>query len=89
VVIDYKKDDFANVIRDYDVVLNSLDNATLEKSVRVLKPGGQLISISGPQDAAFARSIGASWLLRLIMGALSYRIRARQSAATWPTRFCS
>jgi len=43
----------------------------------VLKPGGQLISISGPPDAAFARSIGASWVVRLITGALSYGIRAK------------
>src|SRR5881628_1411727 len=77
VVIDYKKEDFANVLRDYDVVLNSLDKVTLEKSLRVLKPGGQLISISGPPDAAFARSIGASWVLRMIMGALSYGITAK------------
>ena len=44
------------MLRDYDVVLNSLDKVTLEKSLRVLKPGGQLISISGPPDAAFART---------------------------------
>jgi NADPH:quinone reductase-like Zn-dependent oxidoreductase len=77
VVIDYKKDDFADVLRDYDVVVNSLDKVTLEKSLRVLKPGGQLISISGPPDAAFARSIGASLVLRTIMGVLSYGIRAK------------
>jgi NADPH:quinone reductase-like Zn-dependent oxidoreductase len=77
VVIDYKKEDFANVLRDYDVVLNSLDKVTLEKSLRVLKPGGQLISISGPPDAAFARSIGASWLVSTIMHALSYGIRSK------------
>ena len=77
IVIDYKKEDFADVLRDYDVVLNSLDKVTLEKSLRVLKPGGQLISISGPPDAAFARSIGASWIFRTIMGVLSYSIRAR------------
>ena len=77
VVIDYKKEDFADVLRDYDVVLNSLDKVTLEKSLRVLKPGGQLISISGPPDAEFARTIGASWALRMVMGALSRGIRAR------------
>ena len=76
VVIDYKTEDFANVLRDYDVVLNSLDKVTLEKSLRVLKPGGQLISISGPPDAAFARSIGASWVVRVVMSALSRGIRA-------------
>ena len=77
VVIDYKKQDFAHVLRDYDVVLNSLDKVTLEKSLGILKPGGQLISISGPPDAAFARSIGASWVLRTIVGVLSYGIRAK------------
>jgi NADPH:quinone reductase-like Zn-dependent oxidoreductase len=77
IVIDYTKEDFSHVLRDYDVVLNSLDKVTLEKSLRVLKPGGQLISISGPPDAAFARSIGASWALRVIMGFLSYGIRAK------------
>jgi NADPH:quinone reductase-like Zn-dependent oxidoreductase len=35
IVIDYKKDDFGNVLSDYDVVLNSLDKVTLEKSLRV------------------------------------------------------
>jgi NADPH:quinone reductase-like Zn-dependent oxidoreductase len=77
VVIDYKKEDFSDVLRDYDVVLNSLDKVTLEKSLRVLKPGGLLISISGPPDAAFARSIGASWVLRMIVAGLSYRITAK------------
>jgi NADPH:quinone reductase-like Zn-dependent oxidoreductase len=74
IVIDYKKEDFAHILRNYDVVLHSLDKATLEKSLRVLRPGGQLISISGPPDAPFARSIGASWVLRMVMGALSYGI---------------
>jgi hypothetical protein len=30
IVIDYKKEDFAHVLRDYDVVLQSLDKVTLE-----------------------------------------------------------
>ena len=55
IVIDYKKEDFENVLHDYDVVLNSLGKETLEKSLRVLKPGGWLISISGPPDPDFAR----------------------------------
>ncbi|WP_309683088.1 NADP-dependent oxidoreductase, partial [Polaromonas sp.] len=46
VVIDYGQDDFEKILRDYDVVLNSQDGKTLEKSLNVLKPGGKLISIS-------------------------------------------
>jgi NADPH:quinone reductase-like Zn-dependent oxidoreductase len=75
VVINYREDDFETVLHGYDVVLNSLGGETLRKSLRVLKPGGKLISISGPPDPAFAREIGKPWILRPVMGALSYRIR--------------
>ena len=74
-VIDYRKDDFENILQDYDVVLNSLGAETLEKSLRVLKPGGKLISISGPPDPDFAQDRGLSWIVRLAMRLLSYRIR--------------
>ena len=74
-VIDYKKDDFETVLRDYDLVLNSQDAATLEKSLRVLKPGGKLISISGPPTPAFADEINGPWYLKLVIAALSRRVR--------------
>ena len=74
-VIDYRKDDFEHILHDYDVVLNSLGAETLEKSLRVLKPGGKLISISGPPDPDFAQDRGLSWIVRLAMRLLSYRIR--------------
>ena len=77
VVVDYKKDDFENVLQDYDVVLNSLGKDTLEKSLRVLKPGGKLISISGPPDPEFARENGSGWLLQQAMRFLSSRIRRK------------
>src|SRR5437762_4883335 len=75
IVIDYKKDSFEEILRDCDVVLNSLDGETLEKSLRVLKPGGNLISISGPPDPEFARHLGLSRILELVMRLLSFRIR--------------
>ena len=77
VVIDYRKEDFATQLRDYDVVINSLGSDVLEKSLQVLKPGGKLISISGPPDPAFAQQIGASWPIKQIMRLLSRRIRAQ------------
>jgi NADPH:quinone reductase-like Zn-dependent oxidoreductase len=46
IVIDYKRDDFETILHDYDAVLDTLGGETLEKSLRVLKPGGKLISIS-------------------------------------------
>jgi alcohol dehydrogenase len=77
VVIDYKKDDFETILHDYDVVLNSQDAKTLEKSLRVLKPGGKLISISGPPDPAFAKEFRLGWPLKMVMGLLSFGVRRK------------
>lgn len=77
VVIDYRTQDFERLLSGYDVALNSLDPETLEKSLNVLKPGGKLISISGPPDAAFAKANGSSWLLQQVMGVLSAGIRGK------------
>jgi NADPH:quinone reductase-like Zn-dependent oxidoreductase len=76
-VIDYKKDDFEKVLSGYDVVLNSLGKDTLEKSLSVLKPGGKLISISGPPDAEFAKDHGSNWFLQQVMRLLSFGIRRK------------
>ena len=77
IVIDYTRDDFTTILRDYDVVLNSLGRDVLEQSLQVLKPGGKLISISGPPDPDFARALGSPWILRQVMRLLSYRIRKK------------
>ena len=88
-VVDYKKDRFEDILRGYDVVLNSLGNDTLEKSLSVLRPGGKLISISGPPDAEFAKANGSNWLLQLVMRFLSARIRrkARRHGVTYSFLF--
>ena len=77
VVVDYKMQDFEEVLRDYDVVLNSQDGKTLEKSLRVLKRGGKLISISGPPDPEFGEEIAASGFVKLVMRLLSSSVRRK------------
>ncbi|MDF2793854.1 MAG: NADPH:quinone reductase and related Zn-dependent oxidoreductase [Pseudomonas orientalis] len=77
VVIDYKQQDFDSVLSDYDVVLNSLGADVLAKSLKVLKPGGQLISISGPPTPQFAQERGAPWAIKQVMRLLSFSIRRK------------
>ena len=77
VVIDYKSQDFEDVLRDYDVVLNSQDGKTLAKSLRVLRSGGKLISISGPPDPEFGNEIAAPGFVKLVMRLLSSGIRRK------------
>lgn len=89
IVVDYKKQAFEAVLRDYDVVLDSLGGETLKKSLDVLKPGGKVISVAGPPDAAFGRELGANPAIRLVMSALSLRIRraARRRNVTYSFLF--
>ena len=75
IAINYKIQNFETILKDYDLVLNSQDEKTLEKSLRILKPGGKVISISGPPDAAFAKEIGLSWFIRTAIFFLSYKAR--------------
>ncbi len=77
VVIDYRTRAFEAVLHDYDVVLDTVGGDTLDTSLRVLKPGGTVVSIAGPPDPAFARQMGANPLVRLAITALSFRTRRR------------
>lgn len=81
IVIDYRSQKFEQELSGYDVVLASLDAATLEKSLKVLKPGGKLISLSGPPDPAFARAQGLNMVLRLVVRLLSAGIRRKAKRA--------
>jgi NADPH:quinone reductase-like Zn-dependent oxidoreductase len=75
VLIDYKTQDFESILKDYDLVLNSQDEKTLFKSLRILRPGGRVISISGPPDVNFAKERGLPWLMRTVIFFLSSKVR--------------
>lgn len=77
VVVDYKTEDFEARLSGYDLVLHSQDGKALEKSWRVLRPGGRLISISGPPDPEFAEEIGAPWFVKIFTRLLSLGTRRR------------
>jgi NADPH:quinone reductase-like Zn-dependent oxidoreductase len=74
-IIDYKTQDFETILKEYDLVLNSQDAKTLEKSLKILKPAGKAISISGPPDVDYAKEAGVNWLLKNVMRLLSFKIK--------------
>ncbi|TQJ40811.1 NADPH:quinone reductase-like Zn-dependent oxidoreductase [Arthrobacter sp. SLBN-112] len=75
IAIDYRNQDFGKLLTGYDLVLDSLGGENLEKSLRILKPGGKAIGISGPPDPAFARKAGLNPVLRLAITMLSSKVR--------------
>jgi NADPH:quinone reductase-like Zn-dependent oxidoreductase len=89
VVVDYRKQDFADVLSGYDVVLDSLGGENLEKSLTVLKPGGQAIGVAGPPDPGFAKQLGAPTPIGVVMGVLSRKVRkqARKRGVTYSFLF--
>ncbi|KMS77229.1 NADPH:quinone reductase [Streptomyces viridochromogenes] len=44
-VVDYRETDFAEAVKDVDVVLDTLGGDTSTRSLRVLRPGGLVVSI--------------------------------------------
>lgn len=77
VVIDYKNEKFETILSDYDVVLNSQDSKTLEKSLSILKQGGNVFSISGPPTPEFAEDLGSPWFVKLFTYLLSRSIKTK------------
>lgn len=75
IVIDYKMQDFETILQDYDLVLNSQDAKTLEKSLKILKPGGKVVSIFGPPDTDFAKETGLSWFMKTAIFFLSRKVK--------------
>jgi NADPH:quinone reductase-like Zn-dependent oxidoreductase len=74
-VVDYRTEDFTEVLHDYDVVLDSLGADSILRSLQVLRPGGMAISLGGPPDPDLARQLGKP-MLRPVLAILSRKVRA-------------
>lgn len=88
-VIDYTRQPFEQVLRDYDAVLGTLRGDGLEKAMRIVKPGSHIVSLVGPPDLAFARARGMHVVLKLVFGLLSRKIigLARRRGASYAFHF--
>ncbi|WP_075038370.1 NADP-dependent oxidoreductase [Halobacillus dabanensis] len=64
--INYKEEDFSEVISDFDIVLDTIGGDVQEKSFKVLREGGRLPSIVQPPDEKLAEEhevkAGFEWL---------------------------
>ncbi len=73
-VIDYKKQEFEDVLQGYDVVLGTVRGDGIEKSLRILKPNSSVVSLIGPPDAAFARARGMNFFMKFVFALMSTKI---------------
>ena len=80
IVVDYKNEDFAKMLNDFDLVLDTQGGETLMKSLEALKPGGKVIGIAGPPDVAYARAANFNLIIRNIFKLLSSKVIKRAKA---------
>ena len=67
IFIDYKKQSYADVLSDVDLVLDTLGDRELPTEFSVLKEGGRLVSLRGMPNGRFARRMGMPWYKRFLL----------------------
>ncbi|MDR6884634.1 NADP-dependent oxidoreductase [Bacillus sp. 3255] len=75
-IINYKKENFEEILTGYDAVFDTLGGEALEKSFRILKPGGQIVSISGMPNGRFGKEANLGWVKTTILSIASRKIKA-------------
>lgn len=77
IVIDYRTEDFTEILSNVDLVLDTQGGETLKRSLSIVRPGGTIIGIAGPPDPAFATQAGVNPLVNLAIRGLSSATRRR------------
>src|SRR5262249_53777517 len=62
-VIDYRAERFEDVVRDVDVVFDTVGGETLERSWGVLKPGGRLVTVAASGERTTDERIRAAYFI--------------------------
>ncbi|WP_328927786.1 NADP-dependent oxidoreductase [Streptomyces sp. NBC_00190] len=63
-VIDYRTTDFEDAVADVDVVIDAIGGDYGQRSLKVLKPGGHLVTLPGPDGIpADTQGVQAAWVL--------------------------
>ncbi|WP_336183566.1 NADP-dependent oxidoreductase [Bacillus sp. 205(2023)] len=84
--IDYQKQDYVEVLKDFDYVIDTRGASEFRNELRILKPGGKLLSLNAGPNARFAIQHGGfSTLQRLLFGMIGmpFDIAARLQRKTY------
>lgn len=64
--IDYKQEDYAQVLKEMDGVIDTLGDRELPKEFGILKQGGHLVSLRGMPNDEFAQRMQMPWFKRML-----------------------
>lgn len=86
-VIDYKKENYLEIVKDIDVVYDTLGGQYTVDAFKVIKQGGFVVSISGDMDGVTARQMGLNGLIRGILALKRKKITKAQKEKKASYRF--
>lgn len=64
--IDYKTQDYSQILSNVDLVLDTLGEKELEKEFKILKNGGKLVSLKGMPNREFADRMGLPFIKKIL-----------------------
>ncbi|WP_421855021.1 NADP-dependent oxidoreductase [Marinomonas sp.] len=84
-VIDYKKSNYLDQIKDFDVVFDTLGGEYCLDAFKVIKKGGRVISVAGEFDAQITKELGLNCLIRGLLALKARKVvkAAEQKQATY------
>ena len=63
-VIDYKTEDYRTIVKDVDMVLDTLGNEYTEDAFKVIRKGGKVITLVGPVDEETANRMKLNFIIK-------------------------
>ncbi|PFM64158.1 NADPH:quinone reductase [Bacillus cereus] len=75
-IINYKTEQFEDILKNYDAVFDTLGGITLEKSFDIIKNGGNIVSVSGIPNARFGKEFGSGFFKTLLFSLASKKLTA-------------
>ncbi|QWH29644.1 NADP-dependent oxidoreductase [Bacillus mycoides] len=75
-IINYKKEKFEDILKNYDAVFDTLGGITLEKSFDIIKSEGNIVSVSGMPNARFGKEFGSGFFKTLLFSLASKKLTA-------------
>ncbi|MGN7410338.1 NADP-dependent oxidoreductase [Sporosarcina sp. SAFN-010] len=73
-IVNYKEEQFEDILKDFDAVFDTQGGVTLETSFNVLKKGGKIVSVSGLPTARFAKEQGLGFVKTKLFAVASQKL---------------
>ena len=72
--IDYRTEDYTKLVKDVDLVIDTLGGEEVFKQLGILKQGGRIVSLRAMPNRTFAKRVGLGWGKQILFGLAAGKI---------------